>query len=801
MPYGSDPVFDPSTPGQPTQFPGLIPAQPATPVPPTPAPNSPAGTPGLPPWDSVKATIEARESGGQNVRNYKYDPTHTAGGFWQLTDTNWKAYGPKVGVDLSQYPDALSAPKDVQEKVAKQLYQEQGLKPWAQSMGGGGYGSDKVVSAPGWNVSPNALAYEQNRQDTEVRYMTPDEYLAMTPEMAPGKSAKSRSLAKSLAAGDSIEAIPTLDVKTAGGKATVFDQDGRNRAVAAKDAGVDLIPVAIHGISADSDIKQIQGMRGEARPFDFKPVPAAHVDVKPRSTLAGIGQGLLDPVYGAEQLAQHLVPQSVENVASAIERPLDRLADALGLPSAGAGNQPADMDKVIAQREAQIAASRGPNAGFDFPRAGGQVLGGVALAAAAPEIFGGDTLASLAAGGAAQGSLEPVTGGNFGQQKLLQAGAGALAAPATALAGRAIAQAIGPEFRAAVDKLLGEGIRMTPGQMTGGAARRAENAMASVPGIGMAIRSGLRRSIEDFNRAAWNRVLTPLGMKLPTGIAMGRDAAQAVHAAIQNAYDRIIPNLTGHADQKFLNDLGRIGTRAHGDLPDAQWSTFRRILNAQLVQKQSAPANGEALKGIDTELGREAAGYKSDPSFDNRKLGQYLDEIHQAFRDTLERQNPQYRAPLKAANEAYANFVRVSRAAAALGAKDGIFTPAQLGNAVRASDTSLRKGAHARGTALLQDLSDAAQNVLPAVVPDSGTPERLAIGALAAGGAGYLEPTTLAASLAGSVPYTAPGMSLLRQWATAFPQVRRMIASAPRQGAALLAPGAAVPVGFAAGGG
>jgi hypothetical protein len=87
-------------------------------------------------WDVVKQF----ESDGRNVPNYMYDPTganspdrlpHTAGGYGQITDQNWKKYGPQVGVDLSQYPNAMSAPEDVQKKVFTAMYQKEGWAPWA----------------------------------------------------------------------------------------------------------------------------------------------------------------------------------------------------------------------------------------------------------------------------------------------------------------------------------------------------------------------------------------------------------------------------------------------------------------------------------------------------------------------------------------------------------------------------------------------------------------------------------------------------------------------------------------------
>jgi hypothetical protein len=75
--------------------------------------------------------IPQYESGDRNVMNYINDPTHTAQGNWQITNTNWKAYAPRAGIDLAQFPDAMSAPRDLQRSVAIKMYDEQGYKPWA----------------------------------------------------------------------------------------------------------------------------------------------------------------------------------------------------------------------------------------------------------------------------------------------------------------------------------------------------------------------------------------------------------------------------------------------------------------------------------------------------------------------------------------------------------------------------------------------------------------------------------------------------------------------------------------------
>jgi hypothetical protein len=54
------------------------------------------------------------ESGGQNVTNQ----AEGAEGFYQITGPTWQDFAPRAGVDLKQYPSALSAPYEVQSKVA-----------------------------------------------------------------------------------------------------------------------------------------------------------------------------------------------------------------------------------------------------------------------------------------------------------------------------------------------------------------------------------------------------------------------------------------------------------------------------------------------------------------------------------------------------------------------------------------------------------------------------------------------------------------------------------------------------------
>ena len=68
--------------------------------------------------------------GGRNIPNFRFDPAHTAGGHFQITDTNWRIYAPLLGIDVNAYPNAMSAPEQLQGQVAGKMWAEQGFMPW-----------------------------------------------------------------------------------------------------------------------------------------------------------------------------------------------------------------------------------------------------------------------------------------------------------------------------------------------------------------------------------------------------------------------------------------------------------------------------------------------------------------------------------------------------------------------------------------------------------------------------------------------------------------------------------------------
>lgn len=94
--------------------------------------------------DRALDLIEQYESDGRNIHQGLvgpkggYNPStgtvtgpSSAQGYYQITNSTWKAYAPGAGVDLSKYPNAMSAPRDVQRTVAGSIYDKRGFADWA----------------------------------------------------------------------------------------------------------------------------------------------------------------------------------------------------------------------------------------------------------------------------------------------------------------------------------------------------------------------------------------------------------------------------------------------------------------------------------------------------------------------------------------------------------------------------------------------------------------------------------------------------------------------------------------------
>ncbi|MBJ9964502.1 glycoside hydrolase family 73 protein [Burkholderia seminalis] len=499
----------------------------------------------------------------------------------------------------------------------------------------------------------------------------------------------------------------------------------------------------------------------------------------PGSVTMGIGDaikgGVQSLVHGGAWLANKVAPDSqfAKDINAAVPQ-IDQTIQAQNAQYTAdrAAQQPQTLTGIVTgQRQAP---------GVDWGRMAGNVIGAAPLAATLPA--GSGILGTIGAGmlsGAANSLLEPVTTpGNFLQQKLGQAAAGAAVGGVANPLAKAVGAAVSPSIGAAQQTLLDAGVPLTPGQILGGGAARTEAKLTSVPVLGDMIKGAQQRSLAGFNKATYDQVLEPLGQKYSGPI--GSEGVANVQNTISQAYDSALSKLTFKADPQFQTDLGSLSGMAQS-LPQAQQQQFMNVIKNQIVGKLSPQGtmDGPTLKGVQSELGRIARGLGGDPSFDNQQLGQAVGEVRNLVESSLARNNaPDAVQDLAKANAAYANFVRLRAAAASQGAmnNEGVFTASQLNNAVRSADKSAGKGATATGNALMQDFSTAGQSVLGSKYPDSGTVGRGLMALLAPGSIGAGLATAPMSTLAtlggigiGALPYTGAGQRLAQALLTARP--------------------------------
>jgi hypothetical protein len=399
---------------------------------------------------------------------------------------------------------------------------------------------------------------------------------------------------------------------------------------------------------------------------------------------------------------------------------------------------------------------------------GGSIAATLPLMAAAPIVNTYRGAAGIGAlTGAATGALAPVEGGNdFWGDKAQQIGLGALTGGVASPVLRGVSRVISPQVSPDVQALMNRGVTPTPGQILGGGFARTEEKLTSVPFLGDMIKNAQQRGLQQFNAAAYNEALAPIGEKFSGKV--GQEGIEQVANKIGAAYNEVLPKMQFKIDPQFHADVMNLSSMAQG-LPEAQQKTFLNLLKTQIFNKVGPQGNmdGRALKGVQSELARVSKGYLGDPSFDNRQLGAAVSALRDAVDGNLIRMNaPELAQKLSNANQAWANFARIRAAGASQGAmnNEGVFTAGQLQNAVRSADKSVGKGATATGSALMQDLSGAGQRVLGSKYPDSGTAGRglmslLAPGSVAAGMATAPTSTllTLGGIGAGSLPYTQLG--------------------------------------------
>lgn len=495
---------------------------------------------------------------------------------------------------------------------------------------------------------------------------------------------------------------------------------------------------------------------------------------------SGFLMGVKDPISGGAQMLPRGLAYAT-SLGGSRPNPVSRFFE----------SEAQRVDEMVRAEEAayqQQRAARG-DTGFDWARLGGNVLSPANLvpsATAASAVRAGPVV-KAAVGGAVGGAMQPVTSGDFAEQKTEQVSLGTVLGAGGQKVASAGGRVLNPLVSKAEQTMRDLGITPTTGQTLGKGAKALEEFAQYMPLVGTAIQDARQRTLFQFNKGVINNALKPIKEKLPADV-IGRDAIDYATQQVSNAYDNVLGKIKFTLD--FNTSSNILGALNKSKLlsPDQRQAAVDYLNDIALAKFSGRPLTGQEYKAIESDLRKQASRLMSSADGASREVGDALFGVLSEFKKSLYNQNPKLTPQLRRVDAAYGDLSAVKVAAANSGALNGVFTPKQFATAVRQGDKTLNKSSYAKGTARSQRISDAALQVLG---DEAG--ETLA-GRYAFGGAGLFGMATnpqvgIPAAIGGRLLYSEPGQRavdvLLRSRTPAMQAGGRLFgAASPYLGAA-----------------
>jgi hypothetical protein len=485
------------------------------------------------------------------------------------------------------------------------------------------------------------------------------------------------------------------------------------------------------------------------------------------SKLGRFAQGAAEPIIGTAQLASHLTGVGtgwIDRKAKAAEDFYQKSRVAAGIAPedwdywAGAGNIASPINVLPGGAAARAGALAG--------RAG---LGGLGRAAVEGATAGG-----------LGGLTQPVTtGGDYGEAKegqaLAGAAFGAALGPAARIAAGSAVPAVAPEARTLANADLTIGQLGGPGSWI----KRLEDVGEKAPIVGGSIRAARERSVEGFNRTAYDWALDPVKKTVPTGTEPGHAMFVKAEGLLSDEYNKIHPKVSLVQDNQLAQDLLDVFSKHETDLVDSRQKQLLSFIDKKITNRiadHGGTIDGAEVQKITSELAHKGREWMRASDPDAKALGLAYRDVREVLNDAIERQNPAHAPQLQALNQAWSRLMVIEPAVAstASAARGGLFTPTQFELGVKAG---AGKRQMARGTAQGQELAEAGKKLLPANIASSGTEERRstmeALGALAGGHFGGLPGLLAMATI--PVLYSEPGQRVARNLMMRSPQQAQYI--------------------------
>lgn len=342
----------------------------------------------------------------------------------------------------------------------------------------------------------------------------------------------------------------------------------------------------------------------------------------------GFAQGMADPVVGAVQLGANLLSPLAPK-----QHTLTGLVTGEG--PKGLGDR---VNAGIAANEAkqqQLGTSGGA-------RLAGNVLAPT-NALGASWLKGATTAGQMvlrgAATGAAQGAAAPVLdGNNYWGNKGTQVAIGTVAGGVIPAAGNAVSRVVMPKAASnpSLALLEAEGVKPTIGQTLGGAWNAMEEKAQSIPIVGDMISKARGNAVEQFNNAAINRAVAPIGAKVD---GSGFDAVRKAGDMLSDGYKQVLDKVKYvRFDGKFQQDLQQLMGMAQ-NLEPSLASKFQKLVSDKVMSQSSQNGSmlGQTFKNVDSELGAIARRYQGAQSAMEKDFGDAVAQLQSLLGDQMRR--------------------------------------------------------------------------------------------------------------------------------------------------------------------
>jgi hypothetical protein len=534
----------------------------------------------------------------------------------------------------------------------------------------------------------------------------------------------------------------------------------------------------------------------------------------------GTGGAAAPPSGPYADIMEQLQPKAAqeEKVGPLWSSKAGRFVQGMGQPILGAGQLLSHMtnigteyaDRKVREAEEMRQASR-KEAGmtpesWDISRGLGEMLSPINMipgARAAKAISAAPTLLGAAGRGAVQGGIfgatTPVEGDkaqeDFARQKLKQIGVGTVVGGVSGPALEAAAKVVQPVISENARMMAEKGSKPIIGGMLGPFAQRVEGSGASFPFSGNMIRERILDSFKANQQALADDALAHVGAALPTGAGRpepGFATTKYLGDELGKGFDKIFGAVNLDRNPAYLAARTRVKDAADKFLPkqakltfDQEIKEFSEDIHALVGRTRGAgsPLTGDEIQTMLSNLKNRERVYTQSQLPMDQKIGRYLKQYREAITRTIEDQNPGFKQQYHDASVGYIKYLIMEQAGKNPSgwAMEGVPNPTQYARAAYNVDKSLRKGAAAKGEAMMQKWAAAAKDVLPNKVPDSGTPERSAILALFAGTNPYTYPGLAAGLIGIPAVYNKWSQEALRRYLMSTSMAQRGIAGATRQ--------------------